>query len=540
MKVITDLVDANKDAAKVAGAVVAVGLVAALVKSQLGAKKNGKAARKEYLRPASTLPVVGNMLDMAKNHDRFYDWLTEVSEGFNNEPWVMTIPGRSLSLVISTPAHMEEVMKTKEDIFQRGPESHFNGFDMFGNGISTTDGDAWYFHRKTASNLFSMQMLKDVMQDIVREKLAVLVKGINGYIDEGKQVSLMREMGHFTMDVFTKIGFGVELNNLETGFADPKGSSRFNEAFDLAMATIVERVQTPQLLWRFKRFFDIGTEKVFRENMAIINGLVYDVINKSMEMKRNNDTAGLAKRKDLVSLFIESKLGDSDVTLEDDDATIMRDMVVNFIIAGKDTSSLAMCWFAVHMNRHPEVLAKIRQEMQEKVPGLITGDIQVPTVAQISELVYLEAAIRESIRIYPSTNFVYRQPTEDVVLHDGTFVEKGMGVMIANWVNSRNKQTWGPDAHVYKPERWIDPDTGKLIVVSPFQFSSFGSGQHICLGQKFALMEIKLAMATLWSKFDFTTVEKPEEITYEFALTISPKGPLFCNPSRHEAARAAA
>jgi len=114
-------------------------------------------------------------------------------------------------------------------------------------------------------------------------------------------------------------------------------------------------------------------------------------------------------------------------------------------------------------------------------------------------------------------------------LHDGTFVEKDMTVMLAFWCNSRNKKAWGPDAAEYKPERWIDPQTGKLLVVSPFKFSSFGGGQHICLGQKFALMEIKLAMATLWSKFDFKTVEKPEEITYAFSLQILPKGPLLCD-----------
>jgi cytochrome P450 len=382
--------------------------------------------------------------------------------------------------------------------------------------------------------------MKDVMHEIVREKLAVLVGGIRSYMDEGKQVGLVRELGHFTMDVFSKIGFGVELNNLETGFADPKGSTKFNTAFNLGLSKFGERLGSPRFLWEIKRFFNIGSERIFRENMDIINDLVYDVIHKSMEMKRNNDTAGLAKRKDLVSLFIESNLAETDVEIEDDEATIMRDMVFNFMVAGKDSSAHAMCWFTVNMNRHPEVLAKIRQEMQEKVPGLLTGDIQVPTATQISELVYLEAAIRESIRLFPSTNFASRQATEDVVLHDGTFIEKDMTVMLATWVNSRSKKTWGPDAHEYKPERWIDPDTGKLIVVSPFQFSSFGSGQHICLGQRFALMEIKLAMATLWSKFDFTTVEKPEEITYEFSLIIPVKGPLLCNVAPLEARVAAA
>jgi cytochrome P450 len=178
------------------------------------------------------------------------------------------------------------------------------------------------------------------------------------------------------------------------------------------------------------------------------------------------------------------------------------------------------------MNRYPEVLRKIREEMQEKLPGLLTGEIKVPTAAELQELVYLEAVIRENIRLFPSTGFIMRQATAATTLVDGTFVDKEVSVLLPSYANARNPRTWGEDALEFKPERFIDPDTGKLRSFSPFVFSSFGAGPHICLGMKFALMEVKLTLATLFSKFDFKTVEDPWQMTYDFSLTIPVKGPI--------------
>ncbi|KAE8972718.1 hypothetical protein PR001_g26201 [Phytophthora rubi] len=130
------------------------------------------------------------------------------------------------------------------------------------------------------------------------------------------------------------------------------------------------------------------------------------------------------------------------------------------------------------------------------------------------------------MRLHPSTAFIMREAMETTTLVDGTYVEKGQTLMISSYCNARNKRTWGEDALEFKPERMIDPETGKLRVLSPYVFSGFGSGQHVCIGQKFAMMEIKMTLATLLSKFDIKTVEDPWEITYEFSLTTPVKGGL--------------
>ncbi|KAE8971917.1 hypothetical protein PF011_g25852 [Phytophthora fragariae] len=390
-----------------------------------------------------------------------------------------------------------------------------------------TDGDLWFYHRKTASHLFSMQMMKDVMEATVREKLDVFLDVLDTYHTRGQQFSVKQELSHFTMDVIAKIAFSIELDTLKDS-PDREDDHEFLKAFNKACVAFGVRTQSPMWLWRLKRYLNVGWEKVFKENNAIIQNFINDVIVQSMNKKAEFAARGeKVVARDLITLFMESNLRHSeDIHIEDDDATIMRDMVMSFAFAGKDSTADNMCWFIVNMSRYPEVLKKIRDEMKEKLPGLLTGEIRVPTQEQLRDLVYLEAVIKENMRLHPSTAFIMREAMETTTLVDGTYVEKGQTLMISSYCNARNKRTWGEDALEFKPERMIDPETGKLRVLSPYVFSGFGSGQHVCIGQKFAMMEIKMTLATLLSKFDIKTVEDPWEITYEFSLTTPVKGGL--------------
>jgi len=421
----------------------------------------------------------------------------------------------------------EDVLKTQDDVFLRGPTGQYISHDLFGNGMVITDGDLWFYHRKTASHLFSMQMMKDVMAATVCEKLQVFLDVLAVYAKRGQQFSAKKELSHFTMDVIAKIAFAIELDTLKNS-PDREDDHEFITAFNKACVAFGVRIQSPMWLWRLKRYLNVGWERVFKENNAIIQTFINDVIAKSMARKAELAAKGeKLVARDLITLFMESKLRQTeDMHIEDDDVTIMRDMVMSFAFAGKDSTADNMCWFIVNMNRYPDVLRKIRQEMKDKLPGLLTGEIQVPTQDQVRELVYLEAVMKENMRLHPSTAFIVREAMQDTTLVDGTFVEKGQTLMINSYCNARNKRTWGDDCLEFKPERMIDADTGKLKVLSPYVFSGFGSGQHVCIGQKFAMMEIKLTLATLFSKFDIKTVEDPWAITYEFSLTTPVKGGL--------------
>ncbi|CEG48480.1 Cytochrome P450, E-class, group IV [Plasmopara halstedii] len=477
--------------------------------------------------PKTTLPILKSLIDIAGTVDRFHDWLFEQCVEFNHRPWMYHIPGRPESIVLSSPETIEDVMSTQENIFLRGPVGQYISYDIFGKGMIIADGDQWYYHRKTASHLFSMQMMKDAMDITVQEKLGVFLDVLDIYHKRGKPFSIKKELLHFTMDVISKTGFGVELNTLKDS-PNRETDHEFLQAFDSACVSFAVRIQTPIWIWRIKRFFNVGWEKVFQKDVAMMHNFINHVIMESMKKKTELAAKGeKMEGKDLISLFMESNLRETeDMQIEDDEITIMRDMVMTFIFAGKDTTAHSMCWFIVMMNRYPAVLRKIREEIKEKLPGLLTGEIRVPTQEQVRNLVYLEAAIKENLRLTPSTGFIARECMQDTTLVDGTFIKKGQTIMMSSFCNGRNKNSWGDDALEFKPERMINPETGKVRVYSPFKFSAFGCGPHICIGQRFAIMQLKMTLATLFSKYEVKTVEDPWKLTYEFSIAIPVKGPM--------------
>uniref|UniRef100_A0AAV1VAL1 Cytochrome P450 n=1 Tax=Peronospora matthiolae TaxID=2874970 RepID=A0AAV1VAL1_9STRA len=499
--------------------------------SELFLDKNEKPASSGFRKlppmPKTTLPLLKNMLDAGGNAERFHDWLNEQSTEFDNRPWMFQIPGRPATIVLSSPEMFKDVLVTQDNVFLRGPVGQYISYDIFGNGMVIADGDPWYFHRKTASHLFSMQMMKDVMEATVFDKLGVLLDVLDIYAKRGRPFSIKEELSHLTMDVIAKIGFGLELDTLKNS-PNREEDHEFLKAFDEGSVAFGVRIQSPLWLWELKKYLNIGWEKILMDNTRIMHNFISKVIVDSMNKKARLAAEGETMvARDLITLFLEKRLVQTeDVHIDDDDATIMRDMAMTFVFAGKDSAAHSMAWFIVNMNRYPQVLHKIREEMKDKLPGLLNGTIRVPTHQQIHNLVYLEAVVKENIRLHPSTGFIVREAMQDTTLVDGTFVQKGQTVMVSSYCNGRNPKTWGDDMLEFKPERMIDPDTGKLRALSPYVFSGFGSGRHVCIGQKFAMMEIKLAMATLFSKFDVKTVTDPWQLTYEFSLTIPVKGPM--------------
>ncbi|KUF97754.1 hypothetical protein AM588_10011487 [Phytophthora nicotianae] len=202
-------------------------------------------------------------------------------------------------------------------------------------------------------------------------------------------------------------------------------------------------------------------------------------------------------------------------------------MAFNFTAAGRGTTSQSLQWFFIMMNRYPHVAAKIREELLSKLPRLFHKDSAPPTMNDVQQLTYLEAAIKESLRLNPVAPLIGRTATQDVYFSDGTFVPSGTRVVIPTFAVARLQSIWGEDAAEFKPERWIDPQSGKLLVVSPFKFLVFLAGPRSCLGAKLAMLELKVALATVLSKFHLRVMRDPFEIGYDASISLPVKGDVL-------------
>lgn len=177
---------------------------------------------------------------------------------------------------------------------------------------------------------------------------------------------------------------------------------------------------------------------------------------------------------------------------------------MNFYAAGKDTTAFSLSWFIVMMNRHPRVLCKVREELRRVAPELFTGELDTPTLGHLQQLTYLEAALKESLRL--NSLAVYRLANRDTTLSDGTFVPKDARAVFSMYASARQPSVWGSDAADYNPGRWIDEETGKL---SSFKFVTFSAGPRQCIGMRLAMMEMMTVLSVVFSRFDLETVVDP-------------------------------
>lgn len=122
---------------------------------------------------------------------------------------------------------------------------------------------------------------------------------------------------------------------------------------------------------------------------------------------------------------------------------------------------------------------------------------------------YFETAIRENLWLNPSAPGVGRYTKKDAVLCNSTPLAKGDRVGLSMYSSGRMKCVWGDDVLGFKPECWINPETDKLLIVSPFKANFFLAGRHNCICMKFAMMEIKCTLAVLLSRFDFELIDNP-------------------------------
>ncbi|RLN36899.1 hypothetical protein BBJ28_00008126 [Nothophytophthora sp. Chile5] len=121
--------------------------------------------------------------------------------------------------------------------------------------------------------------------------------------------------------------------------------------------------------------------------------------------------------------------------------------------------------------------------------------------------VYLEAVVKETLRLFPAQPFVRRRAKEDVVLSDGTFVASGTEVAMATYSTARREDVWGLEAAQFRPERWLNSQTGKLRPVSSYRFNAFLGGPHACLGVEMALSHVKTVLIGVLSQFCVGIVE---------------------------------
>ncbi|KAI3992088.1 hypothetical protein MKX01_014979 [Papaver californicum] len=435
---------------------------------------------------------LGSLPSLTRNSNRLPEWLTEVFCSLGRGSFFIDGPifSNLKYFVTCHDKNVEYILKSDFNNFPKGPDFK-QIFDPLGDGIFNADSDAWKVQRRTAHAAFISSEFKDLLSKISRRVVEdQLVPLLVHVAKTGSTIDLQEVCSRFAFDVNMNAIFGMHTNYLSIELP----SNDLAEAFEVAQEAVLYRHTMPMFSWKLMRFFGISREGEVLKALKTINKHIYEYISQ----KRINLTNGV-KTYDLLSSYINSIQEHKRINIPSphkNEDKFLRDSMHSLFSAGMDTIGSGLIWFFWLVSKTPSVEKKILEElkglMSPKTGKLVLEYHDWPWVfdsGDINGLVYLHAALCESLRLYPPVPINSKTVLKEVVLPDGSLIKPGMQIIIPFY------------------SRWIDED-GKLNChENASKFFTFNTGPRTCLGKDMSFTQTKAVVAAVLFNFEVQVLE---------------------------------
>ncbi|KAM6156412.1 cytochrome P450 3A4-like [Erethizon dorsatum] len=346
--------------------------------------------------------------------------------------------------------------------------------------LFSSQDEQWKWIRTLLSPMFTRNKLKE-MVPIIEQYGDALSKNLKREAEKGAPVSITDIFGAYSMDVIMGTSFGVNvdsLNNPQDPFVD-KAKKLFK--FD---------VFNPLIFLGFLFSFLIPIFEMLNISVFAKDSIKFfrDFVRRAKENRLDNNQK---HRVDFLQLMMnsqESKDTESYKALSDVEIAAQS---ISFIFAGYETTSSTLSFIMYALATHPDVQKKLQQEIDAALPNKA-----FPTYDVLVEMEYLDMVVNETLRLYPVANRLPRVCKKDVEIN-GVFITKGTVVMIPTFVLHRDPKYWQNNED-FCPERFSKKNKENI---EPYAYIPFGAGPRSCLGMRFALMNMKLAIIRILQNF---------------------------------------
>ncbi|KAM7253740.1 hypothetical protein ACFE04_031422 [Oxalis oulophora] len=472
-------------------------------------KKSSSSPSNDYLPPS--YPIIGTFLAIKANSHRRVQYTSDILLKSPTGTAILPLWLGLKQILTADPNNVKYILKTNFHNYEKGPRFRKTMFDFLGNGIFNADGDTWKFQRQVASHEFNTRSLRKFVEEVVDTEVNDRLTPLLAHAAANhKVIDLQDVLQRFAFDNICKIAFGYDPECLTLSMP----VSEFAVAFDDATIKVTERFRSfIRGFWRIKRLFGAQSEKQLKESVSKVREFAKKIVReKKLELQANSTLESV----DLLSRFLTSGHADEDFVI---------DIVISFIVAGRDTTSAALTWFFWLLDKNPIVEKKILVELNE----LKTQNSELSMFEEAKDMLYTHAALSEAIRLYPPVPVDSKVPMTDDVLPDGTVVKQGTIVTYHPYAMGRMKSIWGPDADEFKPERWLEEKESdgegqkwNFVARDPYTFSAFQAGPRICLGKEMAYLQMKRVVAGVLRRFRVVSAI-PDGVEPEFVVFLTGK-----------------
>ncbi|XP_021299121.1 alkane hydroxylase MAH1-like [Herrania umbratica] len=444
--------------------------------------------------PITNWPIIGMLPGLLYNARRIFAFANDCirQSGGTCEirgPWFP-----SLDFII-TADHMNanHILCKNFDNYEKGSEFNEIFFDCLGEGIFNSNSDSWKSQRKVMLLLMKDDKFVLHFQRILHEKLEKsLIVMLEHFMKLGIEVDLQEVLQRFSYDVVCMLAVGLDPNSLSVELSEVP----IMKAFTQAEERLLYRHVMPVRLWKLQRWLQIGEEKKLSKALKTVDSFLYQCIASKREKLRCKLLAEEDKY-DFVTAFMVQDEGEM-TSVDGKSDKFLRDVAVNIMSAGKDTISASLSWFFWLVAMNPSVESKLLQEMRANSPSINDEKNMFFSVEGLKRFVYLDAVLRETLRLYPAVPFNHKTAIQPDILPSGHHINRNTRVLINFYAMGRMEEIWGEDCLEFKPERWIS-ERGDVVHVPSHKFIAFNAGPRSCIGRNISFIQMKLvAISVLW------------------------------------------
>jgi cytochrome P450 len=365
--------------------------------------------------------------------------------------------GPSRVYLLSHPDDIKYVLQDNARNYRKSPQIK-RVRPLFGNGLTTSEGEVWRRQRRLMQPAFQPQRLAPWIA-VISEMITTMLERWRPFAAHGCPLDMAAEMTALTQRITGRTLFRTDLGS---------------EIETVSRAMAVVEAELNRRVWAM---FDLPLWIPTRRNRRLRRALhTLEQVAYGLRTAHHSDNAG-----DLLSMLLRARDPDTGQGM---DAIQWRDEVMTLLFAGHETTAAALAWTWSLLAQHPHVQARLHEEVASVLDG------RAPTATNLPKLPYTKMVIEEALRLYPPTWITARTPLQDDDI-GGYAIPAGAVVLLSPYVMHRHPRFWEAPT-VFDPERFTP---ARSVDRPRYAYFPFGGGPRRCLGEHFALQEAQLIVA---------------------------------------------
>ncbi len=383
--------------------------------------------------------------------------------------------------LLSNPDAIEEVLKDRLLFVKAEDLRMMKG--LLGNGLVTSEGSFWQRQRRLTQPVFHQQRIANYGEVMVQYTQSLLETW-----RDGETRDIHADMMRLTLNIVMKTIFDQDVTD--------EAANHVAHAVEVGLNWFEGRLKAEAM----GETLPVTEDARYQSALALLDKTVYAMID---HRRSTGEMSG-----DLLSMLMQVRDANDGSQMTNQQ---LRDETTTLVLAGHETTSNTLAFTWMLLAQHPEVQAKLAEELQIVLGG------RAPTSADLARLPYANMVIKESMRLYPVVTDLTREATRDCEIA-GQSIPAGCTIIMSQWVMHRDPRYFDAP-EVFDPERWADDLEKRLPRGVYFPFSD---GPRVCIGKSFAMMEAVLLLATIAQRFQLDLV--PEQtIELQPSITLRPR-----------------